>query len=75
MTAQLPVWIVALDGPHGRTEMEVPTFQGRAAAERRALVTAWSLGLGDVDQVTVTGARLADELYAPEPPHTPEDFA
>ena len=60
----LPVYLVTIDTPQGRAELEVPTLLGPAAAERRAWMTAVRLRWGDIDQITV----VSTELIAEEPP-------
>jgi hypothetical protein len=59
----LPVYLVTIDTPQGRAELEVPTLRGPAAAERRAWITAVQLRWGDVDEITVVSSELiTDEL-------------
>lgn len=48
-----PLFTVTLDTPAGPAVLEVPTFQGPAAAGRRAHLTAVHLGWGDLDEITV----------------------
>jgi hypothetical protein len=62
-SSSLPVYLVAIDTPQGRAELEVPTMLGPAAAERRAWMTAVQLRWGDVDQITV----ISTELITGEP--------
>ena len=62
--SSLPVYLVTIDTPQGRAELEVPTLLGPAAAERRAWMTAVQLRWGDVDEITV----VSTELIAEEPP-------
>jgi hypothetical protein len=61
--SSLPVYLVTLDTPQGRAELEVPTLLGPAAAERRAWRTAVQRRWGDVDEITVVSTELmAEEL-------------
>lgn len=61
--SRLPVYLVTIDTPQGRAELEVPTLLGPAAAERRAWMTAVQLRWGDVDEITVVSTELiAEEL-------------
>lgn len=46
-------YLVTLDTPNGRGEIEVPTFMGPDAAGRRAVVAAMGQGWGDFDSITV----------------------
>lgn len=57
----LPVYLVTIDTPQGRAELEVPTLLGPAAAERRAWMAAVQLRWGDVDQITVVSTVLITE--------------
>jgi hypothetical protein len=57
----LPVYLVTIDTPQGRAELEVPTLLGPAAAERRAWMTAVQLRWGDVDEITVVSTELIPE--------------
>ena len=57
-TTGLLVYLVTLDTPHGRAELEVPTLLGPDAAERRAWMTAVRLRWGDIDQITVVSTAL-----------------
>jgi hypothetical protein len=54
----LLVYLVTLDTPKGRAELEVPTTLGPDAAGRRAWMTALQLRWGDVDEITVVSAEL-----------------
>lgn len=54
----LPVYLVTIDTPQGRAELEVPTLLGPAAAERRAWMTAVQLRWGDLDEITVVSTEL-----------------
>ena len=61
--SSLPVYLVTIDTPQGRAELEVPTLLGPAAAERRAWMTAVQLRWGDVDEITLVSTELiAEEL-------------
>ncbi len=73
-SSALPVWNVVLDAPDGEIHLEVPTFQGKEAAERRALVAAWHTRIADVDEITVNRSWLTGELFTPEPPDTVENY-
>lgn len=59
--SSLPVYLVTIDTPQGRAELEVPTMLGPAAAERRAWLTAVQLRWGDLDQITVISTELMAE--------------
>ena len=59
--SSLPVYLVTIDTPQGRAELEVPTLLGPAAAERRAWMTAVQLRWGDVDEITVVSTALITE--------------
>ena len=54
----LLVYLVTLDTPKGRAELEVPTTLGPDAAGRRAWMTAVQLRWGDVDEITVVSTEL-----------------
>jgi len=59
--SSMPVYLVTVDTPQGRAELEVPTLLGPAAAERRAWMTAVQLRWGDVDEITVVSTELVTE--------------
>jgi hypothetical protein len=59
----VPRYLVTLDAPAGRGEIEVPTYQGPDAAGRRAFWAACSLGWGDVDEITILSVA---EITTPE---------
>jgi hypothetical protein len=52
MTA-LATYLVVLDTPNGRGEIEVPSTLGPDAAGRRARIAAIASGWGDMDDVIV----------------------
>lgn len=54
----LLVYLVTVDTPRGRAELEVPTTRGPDAAGRRAWMTAVALRWGDVDEITVVSTAL-----------------
>jgi len=54
----LLIYLVTLDTPQGRAELEVPTTLGPDAARRRAWMTAIQLRWGDVDEITVVSTEL-----------------
>lgn len=58
-TLTVPVWCVTLDTPQGQYVVEVPTFQGQQAAERRAHIALVAAGTGDLDEVKVIHSEQA----------------
>lgn len=54
-------WLVQISTPNGEAELEVPTFCGPEAAERRAIVAAASLGWGDLDEIRILNVSEATE--------------
>jgi hypothetical protein len=56
-----PVYLVTIDTPNGRAELEVPTLLGPDAAGRRAWITAVQLRWGDLDEITVVSTELVTE--------------
>jgi hypothetical protein len=56
-----PVYLVTIDTPQGRAELEVATLLGPGAAGRRAWMTAVQLRWGDLDEITVVSTELIDQ--------------
>lgn len=56
-----PVYLVTIDTPLGRAELEVPTLLGPDAAARRAWLAAIQLRWGDLDEITVVSTELITE--------------
>lgn len=52
MSKTLVRYIVELDTPKGRAEMEVPSLSGPELARDRAFFQACHLGWGDLDTIT-----------------------
>lgn len=57
----MKTYLVALDTPKGRAELEVPSSLGPEAAGRRAKWTGIQLRWGDVDEVEVVSVEEIPE--------------
>ena len=52
-------WSVTVQTPKGLLLVDVPTFQGQEAAERRAHISVVAAGYGDLDEVEVISSEEA----------------
>lgn len=58
----IPRYLVVLDTPRGRAELEVPSFLGPNTAKRRAHLSACAIGWGDLTTVKVVSCeKIEDE--------------
>jgi hypothetical protein len=52
---------VTVQPPKGLLPVDVPTFQGQEAAERRAHITVVAADYGDLDKVEVISSQVAGQ--------------
>lgn len=56
--SDLERYVVTIGTPQGPGEMEVPSTLGPDAAGRRAKMTAFTIGWGDLDELTVESVKV-----------------